>query len=124
MVEPSIFELMVNYSSLERNDVVLDIGAGLGFLTRSLANRCKNVLAVDADARLVEVLHEQLKDLSNAQVIKGDILKTDVSFFNKVVSIPPYHISSALLLWLFSKNFDCAVLILSLIHISEPTRPY
>jgi 16S rRNA (adenine1518-N6/adenine1519-N6)-dimethyltransferase len=110
-VEPSIFERMARYASLSRNDVTLDIGAGLGFLTRFLADKCRCVLAVESDARLVRILHENLRDLSNVNVFEGDVLKVEMSQFNKVVSIPPYHISSSLLLWLFSKSFDRAVLI-------------
>jgi len=90
---------------------VLDIGAGLGFLTRFLADKCKAVLAVESDSRLVRVLREQLGDLPSVKVIEGDVLKVQIPQFNKVVSIPPYHISSSLLLWLFNKNFECAVLI-------------
>ncbi len=111
MVEPSIFQCMADYASLSRSDVVLDIGAGLGFLTRFLADRCEAVLAVESDSRLVRVLREQLKDSSNVKIIEGDVLKVRVPQFSKVVSIPPYHISSALLQWLFNRNFDCAVLI-------------
>jgi len=110
-VEPSVFQSMVGYASLVRKDVVLDVGAGLGFLTRFLAGRCESVLAVESDARLVKVLREQLKDLPNVKIIEGDVLKVNVPHFNRVVSIPPYHISSPLLLWLFRKDFDCAVLI-------------
>ena len=111
MVEPSIFQCMTDYASLNQNDVVLDIGAGLGFLTRFLADRCERVLAVEKDAGLVRVLREQLGDLPNLEIIEGDLLKVQISKFNKVVSIPPYHISSSLLSWLFSKNFECVLLI-------------
>jgi len=111
MIEPSIFRCMVDYALLGPNDVVLDVGAGLGFLTRFLTSKCKGVLAVESDARLVKALREQLEDLSNVEIIEGDVLKAQISQFNKVISIPPYHISSSLLLWLFSKNFDCAVLV-------------
>jgi len=111
IVEPSIFQNMTNYASLTQKDVVLDIGAGLGFLTRFLANKCEGVLAVESDAGLVKVLHEQLKDLPNVKIIEGDVLKVEIPSFNKVVAIPPYHISSPLLLWLLHKEFDCAVLV-------------
>jgi len=111
MIDPSVFRCMTGYASLSSNDVVLDIGAGLGFLTRFLASKCKGVLAVESDTRLVKALREQLKDLSNVEIIEGDVLKVQVPQFIKAVSIPPYNISSPLLLWLFSKKFDCAVLI-------------
>jgi len=111
MVEPSIFRSLVDYASLDQNDVVLDVGAGLGFLTGFLAKKCKGVLAVESDARLVKVLCEQLKDLSNVKIVEGNVLRAHVPPFNKIVSIPPYHISSLLLLWLFHRNFDCGVLI-------------
>jgi 16S rRNA (adenine1518-N6/adenine1519-N6)-dimethyltransferase len=111
MVDSSILQNMVDYASLNQNDVVLDIGAGLGFLTRFLANKCKGVLAVESDVHLVRILREQLKDLPSVKIIEGDVLKAYIPQFNKVVSIPPYNISSRLLLWLFSKNFVCAVLV-------------
>ena len=110
MIDPSIFTLMTDYASLSRNDVVLDIGAGLGFLTLFLADKCKEVVAVESDSKLVRVLREQLRDLLNARIIEGNVLEVRIPQFNKVVSIPPYHISSSLLLWLFNKNFELAVL--------------
>lgn len=112
MIESSIFNCMADYASLSRDDVVLDVGAGLGFLTRFLADRCTRVLAVESDSRLVKTLRDQLKDLSNVEIIKGNVLKISALHFDKVVSIPPYHISSPLLLWLFDKSFDRGVLIL------------
>lgn len=111
MVESSIFQRMADYAMLGNEDVVLDIGAGLGFLTKFLASKCKNVLAVELDARLARVLREQLGGLANVQIIEGDILKVEVSDFDRVVSVPPYHISSRLLLWLLRRSFDCGVLV-------------
>ncbi|MEM3700425.1 MAG: 16S rRNA (adenine(1518)-N(6)/adenine(1519)-N(6))-dimethyltransferase RsmA [Candidatus Bathyarchaeia archaeon] len=111
LIDSSIFQLLAEYCSLNSKDVVLDIGAGFGFLTRFLAGLCGEVLAVESDKRLVKVLLEQLKGLSNVKIIWGNVLKVGLPHFNKIVSIPPYHISSPLLLWLFGKNFDCAVFI-------------
>jgi 16S rRNA (adenine1518-N6/adenine1519-N6)-dimethyltransferase len=111
MVEPSIFQCMAKYASLSQDDVVLDIGAGLGFLTRFLADKCKYVLAVESDSRLVSFLHAELRDLPNVELIEGDVLNVQMSQFNKVISVPPYYFSSSLLLWLFNKNFECGVLI-------------
>jgi 16S rRNA (adenine1518-N6/adenine1519-N6)-dimethyltransferase len=112
MIESSIFPCLTLYASLNNNDTVLDVGAGLGFLTRFMAGKCRTVLAVEADVELAKVLREQLADVSNAQVIEGDVLEARIPSFNKVVSIPPYYISSRLLLWLFNRGFDRAVLVL------------
>ncbi len=112
MVEPSIFPKLSDYASLGKADVVLDVGAGLGFLTRFLANKCKGVLAVEKDPHVFAVLREQLEGLANVTIIEGDVLKVAVPCFNKVISVPPYQISSRLLLWLFDRGFDCAVLVL------------
>jgi 16S rRNA (adenine1518-N6/adenine1519-N6)-dimethyltransferase len=111
MIEPSIFQCMVDYASLNQSDVVLDIGAGFGFFTRFLAANCKSVLAVESDAGLAKALRDQLKDSHNVKIIEGNVLKMQIPQFSKVVSIPPYTISSRLLMWLLSRNFNCAVLI-------------
>jgi len=111
MVEPSVFQILGAYASVDRNDVVLDVGAGFGFLTLFLANRCKSVLAVESDQKIAQVLREQLKYAPNVTVIEDNVLKASIPDFNKVVAIPPYNISSRLLLWLFNRKFDCAVLI-------------
>jgi 16S rRNA (adenine1518-N6/adenine1519-N6)-dimethyltransferase len=112
MVEPAFFSSMADCVSLGKNDAVLDIGAGLGFLTRFLADKCKTVLAVETDKAIACLLREQLADVNNVRVIEDNVLKTEIPAFNKVVSIPPYKISSYLLIWLFNKQFDSAALIL------------
>jgi 16S rRNA (adenine1518-N6/adenine1519-N6)-dimethyltransferase len=91
---------------------VLDIGAGLGFLTRLLAEKGKRVIAVEADPQLAFILCEQLSEIPNVQIVQGDVFKVNVPEFNKIVSTPPYNISSRLLLWILNKRFDCAVLVL------------
>jgi len=112
MIEPSMFSHMAEYASLDHSDTVLDIGAGLGFLTRFLAERCRMVLGVETDPELVNVLREEMSDVPNVKVIQGNVFKVGLPRFNKVVAIPPYYISSQLLLWLFGKHVDVAVLIL------------
>ncbi len=111
LIEPTIFERLAEYASINSKDVILDIGAGLGFLTCFLAHKCQSVLAVEIDKKLVRVLHAQVANLRNIRVFHGDVFREELAPFNKVVSVPPYNISSALMLWLFEKKFDCAVLV-------------
>jgi len=110
MIDEGLLSLMVSYAGLDKNDVVLEIGAGLGFLTRLLAQKCKQVVAVEVDPRLIRLLQVELNDLENVKLVRGDVLKVQIPPFNKVVSNPPFYISSPILFWLLEKKFDCAIL--------------
>ena len=112
MVESSLYSKLCVYASLGSSDIVLDAGAGFGFLSRFLADRCKAVIAVEKDQQVVQVLQEQVKGFDNITVIQGDVLKTKLPEFNKVIAIPPYYLSSHLITWLLENRIDCAVLIL------------
>ena len=112
MIDSSIFHKLSEYASLCTTDVVLDVGAGFGFFTKFLAQICEKVVAVEKDKKIMEVLEDQLSSINNVTIVKGDILKVDLPKFNKVVSIPPYYLSSRLISWLFQQKIVCAVLIL------------
>ena len=111
-VNSDILQRLVSYASLTENDVVLEVGAGFGFLTQLLSKECEKVIAVEIDPRLVSFLRKHLHSLQNLELIEGDILKLSLPHFNKVVSTPPYSISSPLLFRLLENKFDFAVLIL------------
>jgi 16S rRNA (adenine1518-N6/adenine1519-N6)-dimethyltransferase len=111
-VDIDLLQRLVSYASITKNDVVLEVGAGLGFLTRLLSSRCKKIIAVEVDPALVRILKKQLHNLQNVDLIEGDILKIALPSFTKVVSAPPYSISSPLLFRLLESKFDWAVLIL------------
>jgi 16S rRNA (adenine1518-N6/adenine1519-N6)-dimethyltransferase len=102
---------MIEHASLKQDDVALDIGAGLGFLTKILSEKCGFIVAVESDERLAEALRFRFRDSPSVKVVEGNILTVSLPAFNKVVSIPPYGISSRLLLWLFHRSFACAVLV-------------
>jgi 16S rRNA (adenine1518-N6/adenine1519-N6)-dimethyltransferase len=112
MVEPLLYPKLCTYAALAKEDVVLDAGAGFGWLTCFLADRCRSVVAVEKDPQVAAVLRQQVKGLSNVTVIEGDVLKTPLPEFNKVIAAPPYYLSSQLVTWLLELGVDCAVLIL------------
>lgn len=112
MVEPALYPKLCVYASLTCSDVVLDAGAGFGFLSVFLADKCKAVLAVEKDTHVAEVLREQVKGLGNVTVIEGDVLKVQLPAFDKAISIPPYYLSSDLVVWLLERQVACAVMIL------------
>ena len=110
VIDRALLQKMISYASVSREDTVLEVGAGLGFLTKLLSPACKRVIAVEVDPKLTKILRNELRNLRNVNLIEGDVLNVSVPQFNKVVSTPPYSISSLLLFWLLERNFDCAVL--------------
>ncbi|MEM2321155.1 MAG: 16S rRNA (adenine(1518)-N(6)/adenine(1519)-N(6))-dimethyltransferase RsmA [Candidatus Bathyarchaeia archaeon] len=111
LVDEAILDKLISYASVDESDTVLEIGAGLGFLTERLANVAGQVIAVEIDLSLVRILTRRLNSYRNLVILRGDILKMEsLPYFNKVVSIPPYSISSPLIFWLLKRKFDCAVL--------------
>jgi len=111
-VDPSVFTKLVQYANLSKEDTVLEVGAGFGFLTDFLSESSGAVLAVEKDSRVADVLHERFRHSNNVTVILGDALKVDLPAFNKVVAIPPYYLSSRLVVWLLTRKVDCAVWVL------------
>ena len=111
LVEPSLYGKLCAYASLDVSDVVLDAGAGFGFLSRFLADKCRAVIAVEKDPQVARALREQVKSIGNVTVIEGDALKATLPEFNKVIAIPPYCLSSHLVAWLLERNIPCAVLV-------------
>jgi len=110
VINRALLQKMILDASVGREDTVLEVGAGLGFLTQLLSPACKRVIAVEIDPKLTKILRSELSDLENVDLIEGDILNLSIPQFNKVVSTPPYSISSPLLFWLLERSFDCAVL--------------
>jgi 16S rRNA (adenine1518-N6/adenine1519-N6)-dimethyltransferase len=106
LVSEGALRRIVAAADLEPGDVVLEVGPGLGTLTRLLAQQAKWVIAVELDQRLVEILSQTLADFPNVEIVQGDILEMEpggpgglsgLSSGYKVVANLPYYIASAVL---------------------------
>jgi 16S rRNA (adenine1518-N6/adenine1519-N6)-dimethyltransferase len=109
-VDDSLLQSMIAYADVSVKDIVLEIGAGLGFLTRLLSPVAKEVITVEIDKGLIPILRMQLAGLTKVNLVEGDVLASEIPHFDKVVSTPPYSISSPLLFWLLDRSFSVAVL--------------
>ncbi|MGC8972333.1 MAG: 16S rRNA (adenine(1518)-N(6)/adenine(1519)-N(6))-dimethyltransferase RsmA [bacterium] len=105
----SVLQRIVDSLELTGNEIVLEIGAGHGELTSYLAQRCREVWAVEIDLSNISILRERLKDFSNVIIIHEDILRfqSNVSF-DVIVGNIPYYISGLLLgnlseRWIYKK---------------------
>ncbi len=78
LVEVSLRDSIADAAGLDAGDEVLEVGAGVGTLTVALAARCKKVVAVELDGRLLPALREVLEGHDNVQVVQADILRFDI----------------------------------------------
>ncbi len=102
LTDPSILENIVDAAEVKSQDTVLEIGAGLGHLTRHLAGTAKQVVAVELDKRLISILEQNLQSFNNIRIVQGDILQLKpgdlVSEDNYlVVANIPYYITSSII---------------------------
>ncbi len=111
LVSSKIIKKIVDFANLSRNDVVLEIGGGLGFLTKVLAERAKKVIVIEIDRKLIEAMKEYLEDAHNVEVIHADVLKVKLPKVDKIVSNLPYSISSEITFKLLEEaEFNLAIL--------------
>ncbi|NWW12185.1 DIM1 transferase, partial [Oreocharis arfaki] len=112
---PLVVNSIIDKAALRRTDVILEVGPGTGNLTVKMLEKVKKVIACEIDPRLVGELQKRVQGtcLANKLEIKvGDILKTDLPFFDACVANLPYQISSPFVfkLLLHRPFFRCAIL--------------
>lgn len=105
MHDPQALDKIVACADLSAADAVVEVGAGAGSLTAKLAERCREVFAIEVDQRLQALLEDRFDDAKNVYLIFDDVLKTDIATLlgnqpYSVVANVPYYISSAIL-WHF-----------------------
>jgi 16S rRNA (adenine1518-N6/adenine1519-N6)-dimethyltransferase len=112
LIDMSVASREVGYAKLTNDDIVLEIGPGLGVITRLLAQKAKQVIAIEIDQRLVDKLKTALPE--NVTLISGDALSIDFQTlprFTKIVSNLPFKISSPITFKFLESSFSRAILI-------------
>lgn len=112
---PLIVNNMVEKAALRPTDIVLEVGPGTGNMTVKMLDKVKKVVACEIDTRLVAELQKRVQGTPmqhKLQILIGDVLKTNLPFFDICVANLPYQISSPFVfkLLLHRPFFRCAVL--------------
>ena len=107
LTDARVADRAIRHAEVRASDVVLEIGPGLGVLTRRLVEHAKHVVAIESDRRFVAHLR---KAVPEAEIVHGDALKVPWPAFEVMVSNLPYQISSPLTFRLLETPFDRAVL--------------
>jgi len=118
LVDMTALQRVVEIAGIETSDAVLEIGPGLGNLTRLLAVQARQVMAVEVDPNLIPPLREVLTPFANVQVVQSDILALDPAQLMKepgylVVANIPYNITSALIRHLLEARIKPARIIMT-----------
>lgn len=111
LLDQNIIQKIAAAADIAKEDIVVEIGAGIGVLTENLAQISRKLIAVELDEKLVEILKEKLARYENAEVYSGDILKFDFNSISniykcklKVIGNVPYNISSPLIFHLLDSR--------------------
>ncbi|MHA2206102.1 MAG: 16S rRNA (adenine(1518)-N(6)/adenine(1519)-N(6))-dimethyltransferase RsmA [Candidatus Thorarchaeota archaeon] len=94
LTDTQIARRITDVASITEKDDVLEIGGGVGALTKWIAKKAGRVFVVEVDKGLVQALKSVLSEYSNVEIIEGDALVVELPVTNKIVSNLPYSISS------------------------------
>jgi len=109
LVDHTVIERQVKYAKIKKGERVLEIGAGLGFLTDDLIKAGAEVVAIESDRKFCEYLREKFGE--KLELIEGDATKVALPEFDKAVSNLPYQISSEITFRILeTRKFDIAIL--------------
>ena len=113
LVDTHVLERIIRAAGLTKEDMVLEIGPGIGTMTQYLAENAGRVVAVEIDSNLIPILKETLQAYDNVTVLNEDILKVDIRAlaeeYNggrpiKVVANLPYYITTPIIMGLFESQ--------------------
>ncbi len=114
LIEPRVLEKIIRAADITKEDMVLEIGPGIGSMTQYLCESAKKVFAVEIDKNLIPILkNDTLADYDNVTIIQEDILKMNIRELVekenngrpiKIVANLPYYITTPIIMTIFENN--------------------
>ena len=113
LIDTHVLDKIIGSAEITKDDVVLEIGPGIGTMTQYLACAAKKVIAVEIDKALIPILEDTLSEYENVRVINHDVLKVDIAKLAeeenggkpiKVVANLPYYITTPIIMGLFANH--------------------
>lgn len=113
LIDTGVLERIIDAAEITADDCVLEIGPGIGTMTQYLAERAREVVAVEIDKALIPILEDTLSAYDNVTIINEDILKVDINQIAeeknggkpiKVVANLPYYITTPIIMGLFESH--------------------
>lgn len=117
LIDEQVIEKIVNASEIKKEDCVIEIGPGLGTLTKELLERAGKVISVELDKKMITILKDRFALYNNFEIINNDILQVDLKNIIssekgkglknvKVVANLPYYITTPIIMKLLEEKLD------------------
>lgn len=114
LTDINIIEKIVDATNVADEDLVIEIGPGMGVLTAVAAERAKKVIAIELDRNLIPILKDNLAEYDNVEIINQDILKTDLNSLIdrtkykgvKILGNLPYYITTPIIMKILEEGVD------------------
>ena len=118
LIDDKVVEKIVDGSNVNENDLVIEIGPGLGTLTKFLLEKAKKVICVELDKKMIKILEDRFKLYDNFELLHSDILKVDLNSIIKkekensdinevkIVANLPYYITTPIIMKLLEDKLD------------------
>lgn len=119
LVDERVLDKIINAADIGENDLIIEVGPGIGTLTQAMARKAGRVVSVEIDRTLVPILEELLEDFDNIDIINDDILKIDINALIekhkgmtvKMVANLPYNITTPIIMTILEKHIPMESLI-------------
>lgn len=114
LIDDNVIENIVESANITKDDLVIEIGPGLGTLTARLLEKAKKVIAIELDNRMIHILNERFSLYENFELINEDVLKVDLQKLIlenkaqkiKVVANLPYYITTPIIMKLLEDKLE------------------
>lgn len=120
LIDDTVIENIVGGASIGKDDLVIEIGPGLGSMTALLVEKAKKVICIELDKKMIKILNERFIAYNNIELINEDVLKLDLNKLIKqekeqneiknvkIVANLPYYITTPIIMKLLEENLDIA----------------
>ena len=117
LINDSVVDKIVESAEITKNDLVIEIGPGLGNLTEFLLEKAGKVIAIELDQRMLEILNDRFSLYDNFEIINEDVLKVNLNELlsknknseiknAKIVANLPYYITTPIIMKLLEEKLD------------------
>ena len=115
LMDENVLNNIVDAADINKNDLVIEIGPGIGTLSQKILERAHSAILIEIDEKLIPILNDTLKEYSNFRILNEDIMKLDLnSLFSegeknlniKIVANLPYYITTPVLTKLMKSHLD------------------